>query len=1384
MPRRFLLLLLACPALLAHAQPAPAPDYARDIQPLITRLCLDCHSTAKAKGDLDLERFQSREDVLRDPEIWQQVEFNLALEEMPPADKPQPSAEERARLLAWVRATLGEAARATAGDPGPVVLRRLSNAEYTHTLRDLTGLDALEPTRGFPVDGAAGEGFANVGSALVMSPALLEKYLDAAKEVAAHLVPLPEGVAFSPFTTRRDWTNERLDRIRALYARHTSASGASEVDLQGVKFKTNDGGRLPLRAYLAALLADRAELAAGTLSPAACAARHGLNPRYLDTLWQTLRAPPASPLLRALQARWAAAQPADLPVLVDWVTGWQNALWKFNNVGQIGKTGGPSAWMTPVDRRSERQEIRVKIPPTVGTNEVSLTLFTQEATAGWQSRSTDGMGIPPYDSAVPAPSNGGRLSEPSVRRDSQPVELIWERPRLVSPGRPDLLLRDVGATHAFLLARREALAQTTAACLAAAEAVRGGETNRVALALRHAIDPGLLDAWCRLLGLGGGVAGIEGHITDTSKAVADKPGVSGWVGADALSVLANASDQDQRIPGLLRARGVAVHPTPSRSVVVLWRSPTGGLARVSARVQDAHTTCGNGVAWVVEQRGTGLRQRLAEGVTEGDREARAAVEFPVAAGDGIALVINPRDGSHVCDLTAIDLTVEVAGARWDLATEIAPDILAGNPHPDARGTPGVWHFLSEPVAGPAGVVLPPDSLLTHWLRAPDSGERTRLAAALADLLARGPAHLPADAPDVRLHALLTRVDGPLLTVDAGAPAPVAEGGWGLDPKLHSVSPEGSLTTSSAAPVRLRLPAALVEGRELVVSVRARTGVGQARVALDAAAPPPGPWPETPLLVAPGSPEHAAWEAAQRDFRDLFPAALCYAKIVPVDEVITLVQFHREDEPLGRLMLDDAERAELDRLWDELRFVSQEALTAVDAYDQLWQFATQDADPKVFNALRQPIRDRAAAFRAALSNAEPRQVRAVVDLAGLAWRRPLAPAETNRLHAVYASLRGEELAHDEALRLLLARILVAPPFLYKQEAPGEAVGAVNDWELATRLSYFLTSSAPDAELRRAAAAGRLHDPAELRAHTSRLREGPLARRLAEEFGLYWLHLADFDRLDEKSERHFPDFLPLRAHLREEPVRFLTDLFQRGGSALDLIGADHGFLNGPLAAFYGVPGVEGPEWRRVEGLRARGRGGMLAFAATLAKQSGASRTSPILRGTWLGEVLLGERLPKPPKGVPVLPEDESALEGLTVRQLVEKHSSDPACIRCHKQVDPFGFSLERYDAIGRLRTRDLAGRELDTRVRLPDGTVFDGLDGLRDHFLTRRRDDFGRQFARKLLGYALGRSVQLSDQPLLDEMQRDLAPAGWPVGDILDRIVCSPQFRNIRGRRDGE
>jgi hypothetical protein len=233
-----------------------------------------------------------------------------------------------------------------------------------------------------------------------------------------------------------------------------------------------------------------------------------------------------------------------------------------------------------------------------------------------------------------------------------------------------------------------------------------------------------------------------------------------------------------------------------------------------------------------------------------------------------------------------------------------------------------------------------------------------------------------------------------------------------------------------------------------------------------------------------------------------------------------------------------------------------------------------------------------------------------------------------------------------------------------------------------------------------------------------------------------------------------------------------MFRSNGSILDVLSSDHTFLNESLAKHYGIDGVDGPQWRRVDSVRSHARGGVLGMASLLASQSGASRTSPILRGNWVYETLLGERLPRPPANVPQLPDDVP--EGLTARQLIEKHSSVAACAKCHVKIDPFGFALEQYDAIGRLRP---AG--VDTRTKLEDGTEIDGIEGLREYLLTKRRNDVVRQFCRKLLGFALGREVQLSDEPLLERMVKRLSENQFRFHIAVEEIVLSDQFRKIRG-----
>ncbi|MBL8849231.1 MAG: DUF1592 domain-containing protein [Planctomycetaceae bacterium] len=1326
--------------------------YVSEIRPLIARYCDECHSGDTIEGQVDLGSIPGFADVRRSPETWQRVLDMIRNQTMPPEGATPLEFDDRRALLSWLRRYLPQEAALLDGDAGHVVLRRLNNAEYTNTIRDLTGVATLDPAREFPADSAAGEGFTNTGAALVMSPALVSKYFDAAKDVARHAVLLPDGFRFSSSADRRDWTEEALARIRHVYRRDTGAGGGNAVNLQGIQFETNQSGRLPVELYVAAILQHRDDLVSGRGTPASVAAGSNLNPKYLTALWDALQGGgQSSLLLDQLAARVHAATPEQANELIADILRWQQALWKYNSVGQIGRqyggTLGPDRWLEPVSPLVTRQDVRMKLEVPPAAQEITLYL---------------------------AATNAGDGSEGD--------QVVWESPRLVAPGRADLALRDVRPVVAALAGYREQVSQTAAKCLAAAADANPGvdDAGISSLAALHGVDIKVLTSWLELLGIIG-PAPVEGLLHEQRSEISGYPFIRGWVGPDAMSVVANSSDDHVRIPGNMPPHSIGVHPTPTQQVVVRWRSPADATLQISGTVQHAHPECGNGVTWAVELRRGRTTQQLASGIAQGAalNAVGPVADVAVRIGDVIAFVIGPRDGNHSCDLTNIDLTLKSPGQEWNLARDVSPDILAGNPHPDSFGNAAVWNFASEPVGGASQWQIPASSILASWQAAPVS-ERAALADSLQQLLVADP---PVDGPDAALRKLLTSANGPLLSrlrVEDAAQPPASDGEFGIDPGLFGGT--NDLVVQAPRVIAIRLPADLADGCEFVTAGRLATGQGS--VQLQATTSPPETselTPAAPVVVAEGSEARGRFEAALDAMRQLFPPVLCYAQIVPVDEVITLNLFYREDDHLRRLMLTDEESSHLDRLWDELLYVSQEPLLLAGAYEQLVEYATQDRPDKVieFAPLKEPIHNRADAFRQRLVSDEPVQLQKLIEFAERASRRPLTVDESEQLRKLYASLRDQELPHEEAFRLTLARVLVSPEFLYKLEQPGPGVEqrTIDDYELASRLSYFLWSSLPDAELLQAAADGSLHNDDVLLAQTRRLLADPRAQRMAREFAAQWLHVYQFDQLDEKSESHFPTFAELRDDMYEETLLFFADLFQNDRSILNVIDADYTFLNEALAAHYGIPDVTGNEWRRVDGMKQYRRGGILTQAAPLAQQSGASRTSPILRGNWLSEVVLGERLPRPPKGVPVLP--ETPPEGRTERQLIELHSSDPACAKCHARIDPLGFSLENFDAIGRFRDKDAAGLAIDSRTQLQDGTQLDGLAGLQAYLLEVRRDDFVRQFNRKLLGYALGRALQFSDSPLLDRMDDSLQQREYRVSAVLESIVLSRQFREVRG-----
>ncbi len=604
-------------------------------------------------------------------------------------------------------------------------------------------------------------------------------------------------------------------------------------------------------------------------------------------------------------------------------------------------------------------------------------------------------------------------------------------------------------------------------------------------------------------------------------------------------------------------------------------------------------------------------------------------------------------------------------------------------------------------------------------------------------------------------------------------------------------PDGNFVVPAPSSFEIHIPAAAAKDRDFVVEGALDASTAGATVQMELAPGPPN-LDQAPNAGAPlvASADILAIDPAHRDaglnaFRQLFPQFVHHPRIVPEDEVISLRLFFREDQPLRGLLLDDAEHAQLDRLWRELMYVGQEHRVEALNLPSFLGFVSQEASKeelkRVTDRLMATVPQRAEQFERDLQATWPRHVDWLVDFASQAYRRPLTDGEQKKLRGLYDRLRKKEMSHDEAFRASLAAVLVSPAFLYRGEAPaaGGEPQPVSNWEMASRLSYFLWSTTPDAELRAAAAAGKLSDPDSIAAQTQRMLHDPKCRGIATEFAAQWLHVRDLRESREKNEKLFPTFnSDLRAAMFEETVLDFQELFQSDLSLLEILDCDHTFLNELLAKHYGVPGVTGPQWRRVDGVKKYGRGGVLALGSVLTKQSAASRTSPILRGNWLLETLLGEKLPKPPANVPILPEDESATKEQTVRQIVEQHTHVAQCAVCHRRIDPYGFSLEAYDAIGRFRDKDLAGRPVDTRVELKDGTKFDGIEGLRHYLLAERRDDVLRHFCRKLTGYALGRSMTLADEPLIDDMLGQLKQHDYHSSAAVLTIVRSKQFRYHR------
>ena len=538
-------------------------------------------------------------------------------------------------------------------------------------------------------------------------------------------------------------------------------------------------------------------------------------------------------------------------------------------------------------------------------------------------------------------------------------------------------------------------------------------------------------------------------------------------------------------------------------------------------------------------------------------------------------------------------------------------------------------------------------------------------------------------------------------------------------------------------------------------------------------------------------------------------------------------YYRDDQPLYDLVLNAEQQRELDELWEDLDFFASAVMRQYQGFlwfdrtdsrfmrDPEFDFARPEDKSSLTEAKIQKLSKVYAAkakrngggdiplraiedffhninrrFRSVeqtRSEAEPRHVDAVIALASRAFRRPLLPHEDQELRGFYRHLRDiDELSHEQAIQDAVVAVLMSPHFCYRVDllSDSEKTRPLRDFELASRLSYFLWSSLPDETLLQLAERGQLRKSDVLLEQTRRMLQDDRARALAVEFGGNWLDFRRFQEHNSVDRERFPSFDDeLRSAMFEEPVRFFLDVVRQDRSVLDFLFADRTIVNATLAKHYGMRELKfasPDEWKVVSQARQHSRGGLLPMSVFLTKNAPGLRTSPVKRGYWVVRTVLGERIPAPPPDVPELPNDEAKLGELTLTEALAKHREHESCSGCHNRIDPFGVVFEGFGPIGERRTVDLGGRAVQKRVVFPDGSHREGVEALLSYLKQERVSDFVDNLHRKLLSYALGRTLLLSDEDLLDKMREHAVANDYRFGPLVETIVTSPQFLNKRGR----
>ena len=425
----------------------------------------------------------------------------------------------------------------------------------------------------------------------------------------------------------------------------------------------------------------------------------------------------------------------------------------------------------------------------------------------------------------------------------------------------------------------------------------------------------------------------------------------------------------------------------------------------------------------------------------------------------------------------------------------------------------------------------------------------------------------------------------------------------------------------------------------------------------------------------------------------------------------------------------------------------------------------------------PSRERIFSCRPTGSDDELSCAQTILSMLGrLAYRRPLEGPELDRILGFYGEGRSQD-GFEAGIELALRFILASPQFIFRLEAepadlePGD-VYPLADLDLASRLSFFLWSSIPDDELLTVAERGQLSDQGEIARQVRRMLADPRATAVVENFAGQWLYLRNLS-ITNPDPPTFPDFDDnLRQSLRRETELFFESIMREDRSVLDLLTADYTFVNERLARHYGIPGIYGDRFRRVPVLD-DSRRGLLGQGSILTVTSYATRTSPVLRGKWILENLLGSPPPAPPPNVPDLEENDAAEQPRSMRERMEQHRANPVCASCHARMDPLGFALENFDATGKWRTTE-GGTSIDVSGQLPDGSGFNGPSELREAIL-RRPEAFVATFTQKLLTYAVGRGLEYYDASVVRQIVRQAGDDGYRFSSIVTTIVTSDPFR---------